>query len=221
MPGEETPLWQHFDDLRRCLIRSIVALVIGMAITYRYIDQVMRFLEELILKHLPPERMHLYFTGITDKFMTYLTVGLLVSFCLTSPFILYQVWLFIQPGLHRHEKKFAAPFVFFSVLSFFAGAVFAYYLVLPAGFNFLLHFGGDRDQPIITLSEYFSFTLKMIVSIGLVFEIPVVLIILGRLGVVTAPFLSHYRRHAFVAISIVAAIATPSPDALSMVMVMV
>ncbi len=217
---EEKPLWQHLDDLRKCLIRSLLALIVGVALTFRYIEPVMRFLEAPLIKYLPVDNQHLYFTGITDKFMTYFTVGLLVSFCLTSPFILHQVWLFISPGLYRHEKRFAIPFVFFSVLSFFLGGAFAYYIVLPTGFEFLINFGGGEEKPIITLSEYFSFTLKMMGAIALVFEMPVVLVVLGKLGIITAAFMQHYRKHAFILISVLSAVVTPSPDALSMVMVM-
>ncbi|MBI1861810.1 MAG: twin-arginine translocase subunit TatC [Deltaproteobacteria bacterium] len=217
---DEKPLWQHLDDLRKCLVRSLLAMVVTGGATFSYIDEVMEFLEEPLLKSLPPERMRLYFTGITDKFMTYFTVGVLISFCAALPYILYQVWIFVSPGLYRHEKKFVFPFVFFSFLSFAAGVAFAYYVILPAGFDFLIHFGGDRDQPLITLTEYFSFTLKMLFAIGAIFEMPVVLVILGKLGIVTAEFLSQYRRHAFLVISVIAAIVTPTPDALTMCMVM-
>lgn len=220
-PDEEKPLWQHLDDLRKCLIRSLIAMIIAAALTFSYIQQVMEFLEQPLLHSLPPDRMHLYFTGITDKFMTFFSVGLLISFCVALPYILYQVWNFVSPGLYRHEKRFVFPFVFFSFASFITGIAFAYYVILPAGFDFLIHFGGDRDQPIITLTEYFSFTLKMLLAIGAIFEMPVVLMILGKMGVVTPEFLSHYRRHAFVIISVVAAVVTPTPDILTMLMVMV
>lgn len=221
MLHDEKPLWQHLDDLRRCLTRCLSALLIGLVLVFRYIDKVMEFLEAPLVRYLPAERQHLYFTGVTDKFMTYLKVGCLVSFCLTSPFILYQVWLFVSPGLYRHEKRFAIPFVFFSLLSFAIGIAFAYYVILPTGFEFLMNFGSNRDVPMITLGEYFSFTLKMMVALGLIFEMPVVIVILGKLGIVTASGLAHYRRHAFVVISLVSAIATPSPDAISMILVMV
>ena len=220
MSDEEKPITQHLEDLRKCLIRSLLALVVGAALTFNYIGPVMEFLEEPLLQALPPDRMHLYFTGIADKFMTYFKVGLLLSFCVTMPFILYQIWIFVSPGLYRHEKKFALPFVIFSCLSFLAGVAFAHFVVLPTAFDFLIHFGGDRDQPMITLTEYFAFTLKMLLALGLVFEMPVIMVVLGKFGVVNAPLLKKYRRHAFVAIAVIAAIATPTPDAMSMLMVM-
>ena len=217
---EEKPITQHLEDLRKCLIRSLLGMVAGAILTFNYISPVIEFLEQPLLQALPPDRMHLYFTGIADKFMTYFKVGLLMSFLVSMPFILYQVWIFVSPGLYRHEKKFALPFVIFSFVSFVAGTAFAYYVVLPTGFDFLIHFGGDRDQPMITLTEYFGFTLKMLFALGLVFEMPVVMVVLGKFGIVNASMLSNYRRHAFIAIAVISAIATPTPDAMSMCLVM-
>lgn len=214
------PLWGHLHELRQGMIRSLLVIAIAVAVTYSYIDPIIVFLETPLLQILPEGNRHLYFTGLTDKFFIYLKVSVLSAICLVSPYLLYEVWRFVSPALYQREKKFAGPFIFLGSFSFFVGNAFAYYVVIPFGYKFLLDFGSPTDQAMITLTEYFDLTLKLMLALGLVFEVPVVMILLGRFGIVSAPVLKKNRHYAFVASSVIAAIATPSPDAFTMLLVM-
>lgn len=215
------PLWQHLDELRRVLIRSVMVLGAGCCLTYLFSDRIVLFLEKPLLGVLPAGAKHLYFTGIADKFIVYFKISFLSSLLLTGPFLLYQVWIFVSPALYRHEKRFAVPFVTFGFISFVVGLAFTYVVLIPYGYKFLIEFGSSSDIPLITLTSYFDITLKLMVAMGLVFEMPVLLVLLSRMGIVNPAFLSHYRRHAIVAIAVIAAVATPSPDAFTMLLVMI
>lgn len=224
MPEDDRsmPLWQHLDELRAALVRSLIAILIAFCVTYYYSDFIVRFLEQPLLDILPAENQKLYFTGIADKFFIYLKVSIIAAIALASPYLFYQIWWFIAPGLKPAERKFAGPFVLFATTTFLMGVAFAYYLVIPYGYKFLIEFASDSDhQAMITIGEYFSLTLKLILAIGLVFEVPVLLVLLGKLGIIDAKILAKNRRFAFVVSSIIAAIATPSPDAFTMILVLV
>ena len=222
-PDEELrlPLWEHLEELRNILIRSLLALSVGAIAAYCFCDEIVKFLERPLIGVLPEGQRHLYFTGVADKFLIYFKVSLLSSLILTGPFLLYQAWLFISPGLYRHERRFVGAFIAFGSLTFLLGLVFAYYIVIPYGYKFLIEFGGENDLPIITLKAYFDLTLKLMVAVGLLFEMPVLIVLLGKFGIVTPEILTKYRRHAMLAISVVSALVTPSPDAITLVMVMI
>jgi sec-independent protein translocase protein TatC len=222
-PIEESrmPLWGHLHELRQGMIRSLVIVSLAFCVSYSYVEPLIVFLERPLLDLLPEGNRHLYFTGLTDKFFIYLKVSFLAAACLVSPYLLYEVWRFISPALHKHERKFAGPFIFLGSFAFFVGLAFSYYVVIPFGYKFLLEFGSPTDQAMITLTEYFSLTLKMLMALGLVFEVPVVMVLLGKFGIINAPMLQKNRHYAFVVCSVVAAIATPSPDAFTMLLVMV
>jgi len=215
------PLWEHLDDLRQGLIRALAVVGVGFAVCYAYIDPIIVFLEQPLLDLLPEGNRHLYFTGLTDKFFVYLKVSFLASACIASPYLLFELWRFVSPALYKNERRFAGPFIFLGSISFFIGMAFAYYIVIPYGYKFLLEFGSPTDQAIITLTEYFSLTLKLMLAMGLIFEVPVVMVLLGKFGIVNADVLARNRHYAFFVSSIVAAIATPSPDAVTMLLVMV
>jgi sec-independent protein translocase protein TatC len=215
------PLWEHLDDLRNCLIRSLLALFLGVCVTFNFSERIIHFLEAPLLRVLPVGNQKLYFTGITDKFMVYLKISIITAAALVSPFLLYQLWLFVSPALHKHEKRFFIPFAFFGSLSLVVGLCFAYYLVIPFGYKFLIEFGSPNDQAIITLTQYFDLTLKLMGAMGLIFELPVVMMLLARFGVVRAPTLRKFRRHAMLASAVLAAVITPTPDAFTMIIVMV
>lgn len=215
------PLWEHLDELRRRMIRSLIAVGLALTVTYNVSDEIVNFLEQPLLKVLPEGQQKLYFTGLTDKFFVYLQVSVLSALVLVSPYLFFELWKFVSPGLKPKEKKFVFPFVLFATGTFLVGLAFGYYLVLPYGYQFLVEFGGDSHQAMITLQEYFSLTLKMLLGIGIIFELPVVLILLGKVGIVNATFLAHHRRYAFVGAAVVGAVITPSPDAFTMILVAV
>ena len=215
------PIWQHLDELRNGLIRSIIAIFVGFCVTYYFSEILVHFLEKPLLVVLPPSNQHLFFTGVADKFFIYLKVAFIAAVGLTSPYLFYQVWLFISPALHKSERRFAMPFVLFACLTFLCGLAFTYYLVIPFGYKFLIHFGSPDELPIITLNDYFGLTLKLLLCMGLIFEVPVLLVLLAKFGLVRAETLTRYRRHALVVNAIIAAVATPTPDAFTMLLVMV
>ncbi len=215
------PVWEHLGELRSGLIRSLLVVLFGCVLCYNFIQPIMAFLEKPLLDVLPVGQAKLYYTGLTDKFMVYLKVCILSSVLLTSPYHLYEVWRFVSPALHRNEKRFLVPFLIFGTASFWLGLTFAYYVVIPYGYEFLIQFGSSSEQAIITLTEYFSLTLKLMLALGIVFELPVALMLLGKFGIVDAKMLTANRRYALVASSVVAAVATPSPDAITMILVMI
>lgn len=220
LEGTRMPLWEHLSELRQGMVRSLFVIGIGFCVAYAYIEPIIVFLEKPLLDILPEGSKHLYFTGLTDKFFIYLKVAFMASACLVSPYLLYELWRFVAPALYAKERRFAGPFIFLGSFSFFVGVAFAYYVVIPFGYKFLLEYGSPTDQAMITLTEYFGLTLKMMLALGLIFEVPVVMILLGRFGIVNSKVLAKNRHYAFVVSSVVAAIATPSPDAFTMLLVM-
>lgn len=215
------PLWEHLDELRTRMIRSLIAVTVATCGTYYFSEPIVAYLEQPLLRVLPADNRHLYFTGIADKFFVYLKVSVIAAVAVTSPYLLYQIWLFVAPALYRKERRFVVPFVFLGAVAFLVGLAFGFYVVLPTGYQFLVNFGSPTERPIITLTEYFSLTLKLLAVMGLVFEVPVIMVLLARFGIIEASMLARYRRHAIFANSIIAAIVTPTPDAFTMLLVMV
>ncbi len=215
------PVWQHLDDLRQTIIHCAVALLLGVCVTYSFSERIVHFLELPLLDVLPPSEAHLYFTGITDKFFTYLKVSFYTAIAATSPYLLYQLWKFISPALRPDERRFMVPFLAFATTNFVIGLVFAYTFIIPYGYRFLIQFGSPNEKAIITLNEYFSLTTQLMMTMGLVFELPVVLVLLGKFGIIQYEMLIKIRRQAYVALTVVAAVMTPTPDAMTMIMVLI
>jgi sec-independent protein translocase protein TatC len=219
-PGS-MPVWQHLEELRGVLVKSLLALSVGFCIAYYFNEKIIRFLEAPILSSLPAGEKHLYFTGLTDKFMVYLKMSFYSSLVICSPYLLKQVWNFISPALKEKERRFAGPFLFMGTLAFWLGILFAYYIVIPAGYNFLLNFGGPTEKPLINIAEYFSLTLQLLISMGLLFELPVVLMLLGKIGLMKSEWLTKFRPQAYLALAVLAGFLTPTPDAFTMLLVLV
>ncbi len=214
------PLTDHLAELRHRLIRVLVILLAGFGLCYGFSDKLFNVLRAPILPFLPDGEKGLHYIGVFEKFMAHVKVSFLGGVFLTSPLWLYQVWKFIAPGLYSREKKFAAGFLASAVFLFLAGASFAYFVVLPFAFKFLIGFGGDVDKPLITISEYLDFILKFFIGFGVMFELPVVLTALGAMGVIDHLFLKKNRRWAILLMAVGAAIITP-PDAVSMIALLV
>ncbi|MGE3261491.1 MAG: twin-arginine translocase subunit TatC [Bacteriovoracia bacterium] len=215
----EKPFWDHLEELRARLMNCLYALLATSLVGYLVRMPVLDFLKAPLFKALPPERQHLYFTGMFESFFNHLQISLLVGVFLGSPYFVYQIWGFISPGLHGHEKKLATPFILAATLFFFLGAAFAYYLVLPLGFKFFLEFGQPADVPMITVKEYFSVLFRLLLIFGGSFELPVVLVLLAKVGIVNYEMLIAQRRNAIIAITLVSGLVAP-PDVMSMLLMM-
>ncbi len=214
VPEEELPVTEHIEELRQRLFKSFIAVIVGFLIAWPFKKKILLFLERPLPENLQGK---LIFLSPPEAFFTALKVSFFAGILISLPYVLYQVWRFVEPGLYEHEKKFILPFMFFSILFFFSGAAFAYFVILPFGLRFLLGFMGDLLTPQITISSYISFVIQMILAFGFVFLLPVVVWLLSKLGVINYRVLEKNRKIAILVIFIVAAVLTP-PDAFSQVM---
>ncbi|MEE9236075.1 MAG: twin-arginine translocase subunit TatC [Candidatus Acidoferrales bacterium] len=210
--------FEHLEELRRRLIYCLVGVVLCVILAVVFWQEIYAVLSVPILKALEGmgEEPKLVFTGPLVPIKFALQVGLYAGLFLAAPVIFWQLWLFVAPGLYRHERRFVLPFVIFSSGLFMLGSYFAHRVVLPITTRFLLHFGSALFQPLITINEYFSLWLTMVLWMGIVFELPVAIFILSWIGVVTPGFLLHYLRHAILGIAIAAALITPTTDVFTM-----
>lgn len=215
---QEAPLTEHLAELRTRLVRIVLAVIIGTIVAFTKANYIFEILKIPLLKTNP--NLKLYFLSPTEPFFTAIKISLLAGLILVSPFVFYQIWKFIEPALYEHEKKLALPFVFFTTLFFIIGCLFSFYLVVPVALGFFINFGNIQlgAEAIFAVKEYISFVLKMIFAFGLTFELPVVLSLLARLGIVTPEFLIKSRSYFIVLAFIVAAILTPTPDVFSQLM---
>lgn len=213
LSGDQT-LIEHLADLRKCVVRSLIIIIAGSCICIYFSEAIFSFIRAPILPYLSGAG-GLVFTAPIDKFMAHLKVGALAGAIMTCPLWLHQVWLFISPGLYKHEKKIGIYFIFFGTILFLLGVTFVYKIVYPMAFKYLLTFGGDVDKPMITISEYLSFFITTTLLFGLAFEMPLILVVLGALGIIDHEFLRRRRRMAIMLIAVLSAVITP-PDAVSM-----
>jgi len=214
----EAPLTEHLAELRTRLIRIVLAVIIGTVVAFTKANYLFEILKMPLLKVNP--NLKLYFLSPTEPFFTAFKISFLAGFILVSPFVFYQIWKFIEPALYEHEKKLVFPFVIFTTLFFIIGCLFSFYLVLPVAIGFFINFGNIQlgAEAIFSVKEYISFVLRMILAFGLTFELPVLLSLLARLGLVTPEFLMKSRPYFIVLAFIIAAIITPTPDAISQLM---
>lgn len=207
-------LLEHLEELRNRLLVAVAAFAVAFFACWAVSGQIYDFLAQPIYRYLP-EGEKLAFLGITDPFTIYVKVAALAAVFAASPVILWQVWAFVSPGLYKRERLMAGPFVLFGSLLFLAGGAFAYYVAFPFAVEFLLGLG-ERFQPTITVDRYLSFFMTVILGLGLMFELPTVIFFLARLGVVTPRFLMRNFRWAVLLIFIAAAIITPTPDVVNL-----
>ena len=210
---EGMPFMAHLEELRKRFIWAIIAVAVGFVLAYNFKEEIYGFLSQPLKSVLPPGAS-LIFTSPAEAFLTYLKVAFLAGLIAASPVVFYQLWRFISPGLYKHEKRLVWPFVVLSSGLFMGGAVFCYTVVFPYAFTFFMSFTSDKIVPMIKLSEYLSFSAVLLVAFGLVFEMPLVLVFLGRIGVVNQRFLRKNRKYAVLIIFIAAAFFTP-PDVIS------
>jgi sec-independent protein translocase protein TatC len=200
----------HLEELRSRLLKCLVAVGIGFAGSYFFKEEFFQILSRPLLRAMG-DKGTMIFTGVPEPFFVYLKVALVAGIFFSAPLIIYEVWAFVAPGLYVHEKRYVVPFVFFSSLLFLLGALFAYFVVCPFGFRFLLGFAAHNIQPMLAIKEYFSFSTKLLLAFGFVFQLPLFIVFLSKAGIVTPQTLSRQRKYVILLIFAVAAFLTP-PD---------
>lgn len=225
-PGPEDdvqlPLLGHLAELRDRLKWSVLAVFAGFAVSYGFAKHIHRWLMAPVYAALPDDKRILYFTGAVEPFFVYLKVAIYTGIFLAIPVILYQVWGFVAPGLYRNERRVVVPFIVLGTLFFVAGGAFAHYLVLPFAFSFLItEFSQPEILPMLTMGEQLSLILTMTLAFALVFELPILLALLAKLGVVQVGTLKRTRRYAIVACVAAAAIITPTGDPFNLMLMAV
>ena len=210
-------LLAHLEELRKRIIFSVAGILVGFLCCWSYADRIFGLAQKPLIQAL---RHHgiaggLVYLNPTEPFNLYLEVGLVAGLFAASPFIFYQVWLFIAPGLYRSERRYVLPFVISTVGLFIAGGLFGYKLVYPASLEFLIGYG-QQFQPMITIGEYTRLFGITIVGLGVIFEMPVVVLFLAWMRVITASWMWRNMRYAMLAIFVLAAIVTPTSDILNM-----
>jgi len=208
---------EHLEELRRRLVYCIIAVAAGFFGCWYYAEKIYGIIQQPIMEALRHNGMadKLVVTNPVDAFNLYLKTAALAGLFVVSPFILYQVWLFISPGLYRNEKRYALPFMVSTIGLFLAGGFFGYRLVFPAALDFLIGYG-KQFQPMITVHEYTNLFLSVIIGLGVVFELPILVFFLALMGVVSAGWMWRNVRYSILVIFIVAAILTPTTDILNM-----
>ena len=221
MNEDKMSFLDHLGELRKRLLWSFLAILVFFIPAYAFSNEIFDFLMKPLIENLP-EGSSLIFTRPAEGFTTYLKVSFFASVLLAVPFILYQAWKFVAPALYKKEKQIIIPFIFFGSLFFLLGAAFCYYVASPPAFKFLLNeYSSEYVKAFPTISEALSFFMALIFGFGLVFEFPLIIFILARIGVVTSKWLREKRKYAIILSALIAAILTPTTDAISMMLMFV
>ena len=206
---DKMPFMEHLGELRTRIVRSLMGLLVGLGIALPFSQKIVDYLAR-------PVRAtgnNLVFLSLTEAFWVQMKVAVIVGLFIAAPAILWQIWAFIAPGLHEHERKYAAPFVLIGSVLFIGGGAFSLKVVTPYAISFLLSYSRPGLQPMISIGSYVDFLLKFTLAFGLVFELPLAITLLSRMGIVTPAMLSKNRKYAILGAFIAAAILTPTPDA--------
>ena len=219
-PNEEMPTMgflDHLEELRRRILYSIVAVAVGFFACWGYAEKIYEIMQRPIMVALQHNGISekLVYLNPTEPFNLYIKIGAMAGLFVASPFVLYQIWLFISPGLYRHEKRYVIPFMFSTVGLFLGGGYFGYKLVYPQALEFLIGYG-KQFQPMITIGEYTDLFLTIIIGMGVIFEMPILVFFLSLMGIVTAGWMWRNLRYSILVIFIIAAILTPTTDILNM-----
>jgi sec-independent protein translocase protein TatC len=210
LPGMS--LMEHLAELRKRIIHSVVYLLIGFCVAYFFHER----LYGIVQAPLDKLGIALNYTHPTDGLNLYIKTSLYGGFILASPFILYQLWRFISPGMYANEKRYVLPFMGVTILLFLGGAWFGYHYVFPGALNILINGFARKFHPMLTIEDYTGFFLAIVLGLGVTFELPIVMFFLALFGIVDAKFLMRHIRYAILIIFIVAGIICPMPDPLSM-----
>jgi len=213
---KKIPFTGHLEELRRRLIVCFVAVGIGFVLSYGFKEKLFQILTRPLIGVMETGDK-LIFTGLPEAFFTYLKVAFLSGIILATPIIFYEFWMFVAPGLYDKEKRLMLPIVFLSTLFFLGGSFFGYFIVFPYGFKFFLGFASEIIRPLPSMREYLSFASKLLLAFGVVFELPLIITFLAKLGIVSVSFLKKNRKYAILLFFVGAAILTP-PDVVTQIM---
>ena len=207
--GEMT-FFEHLGELRKRILFSVGFILVFFLVSWTFVDKIYYWLSRPVLQFMPPDAK-LAFTALTEPFLMYIKLSFISGLFIASPFVFYQLWLFISPALYGKEKKYVFPFVFFTTFFFVLGGAFGYYFIFPWACRFFLDIGKDF-QAIITINEYFSLAFRVLLGIAVIFELPVLTFLLAKIGILSSRFLVKNFKYAVVLIFIIAAVITPTPD---------
>lgn len=208
--------FDHLEELRRRLLNSLIAVGVSFALCYYFVDPIYNIFYGLIEK----SGGALNGPGFTSSFTILLKMAFLASLFLASPFILAQVWLFISPGLYKKERRYALPFIFFATILFICGGLFGYFIALPTGMAYLIQIAKDHHiETLLSVDDAFDFVFYIELGLGIVFEIPALIFLLSRLGLVSGPFLLKNLKYALLLCFVVAAVITPTGDVVNMMII--
>ena len=208
---------EHLEELRKRIILSVVSIGVGFGVCYWWHDKIFSWMQAPIVFALKNHNLpvNLVYTNPTDPFNMYLKVSLIVGIFVASPFVLYQVWAFIAPGLYKNERRYVAPFMFSTVGLFVAGGLFAYKMVYPAALDFLIGYS-QQFTPMITINEYTNLFMTIVLGLGVVFEMPILVFFLALFGIVSPGWMWRNLRYSILVIFIIAAVITPTTDIMNM-----
>lgn len=210
-PLPEMSLLDHLGELRRRLVTAVVAFVVATIACWAFADRIFELLSRPVVEQLPPDADRLAFLSLTEPFVLYLKVAAVAGLFVASPVIIYQAWMFVAPGLYRRERRHAFPVVLASVACFLLGGLFGYRVLFPIMASFFLGLGSEFRQ-LLTVNNLFGFLVRTLIGCALIFEWPIVVLFMARLGILTAGSMWRNFRYAILIIFIVAAIVTPTPD---------
>ena len=216
MTDEKQPFLAHLEELRKRLIVCAIAVGAGFVISYIFSKQLFSLLILPLAKVLPGEST-LIFTSLPEMFIAYIKVALIAGIILAVPVIFYELWMFVAPALYRREKRYVVPFVVFSTILFLVGSLFGYFVVFPYGFKFFIGFATEDIQALPSVKQYFSFAIRLLLAFGLVFEMPVAVLFLTKIGLITPESMKKYRKFAILGSFVLSAILTP-PDVATQLM---
>jgi sec-independent protein translocase protein TatC len=208
MMDEKQPFLAHLRELRDRLVVSIIGLAVAFVITYFFKERIFQFLMAPFVRVMPPQSSFI-FTTVTEAFMTYFKISLVAALFLAAPLILYEVWMFVSPGLYQKEKRFVVPFIVFGSALFLVGALFCYFVVMPYVYRFFVSYASTFIVPMPRITEYMSLSLKMLITFGFIFQMPLIAYYLARAGVISFAGLAKKRRYAVLGIVVLSAIITP------------
>lgn len=210
-PQNEMTMFEHLKELRKRLVRAVLGVLVGFLIVYHFAEDLFSWLVKPLCHAIQgSQECPIVYTGVAEPFMVYLKVGLVGGIFVSAPWMFYQIWKFISPGLHYHEKKYVVPFVAVASIMFVGGALLGYFFIFPLAFEFFLQVATPEIHPMLSMSDYFGFASGLLLAFGILFEIPVFVVLLNLIGVLKAKTLWKTWRPATAGIFILAAILTPA-----------